>query len=70
MSSLSDIDVSEAVEVENTTTAGVTNQTSTNGNMTEVELWSIQGNPYYSDYIYGCMSVEGNTVDDWESATD
>jgi hypothetical protein len=29
-----------------------------------------QGNPYYSGFIFGCMSVEGNTMDVCESATD
>jgi hypothetical protein len=29
-----------------------------------------QGNPYYSGFVYGCMSVTGNTMDDCESATD
>jgi hypothetical protein len=29
-----------------------------------------QGNPYYSGFIYGCMSVEGNTMNDCETATD
>jgi hypothetical protein len=29
-----------------------------------------QGNPYYSGFIFGCMSVEGNTMDDCETATD
>ena len=29
-----------------------------------------QGNPYYSGFIYGCMSVVGNTMDDCETATD
>jgi hypothetical protein len=29
-----------------------------------------QGNPYYSGFIYGCMSVQGNTMDGCESATD
>jgi hypothetical protein len=29
-----------------------------------------QGNPYYTGFIYGCMSVEGNTMDDCESSTD
>jgi hypothetical protein len=29
-----------------------------------------QGNPYYTGFIYGCISVEGNTMDDCESSTD
>jgi hypothetical protein len=29
-----------------------------------------QGNPYYTGFIDGCMSVEGNTLDVCESATD
>lgn len=29
-----------------------------------------QGNPYYTGFIYGCMSVGGNTMDDCESSTD
>ncbi len=29
-----------------------------------------QGNPYYSGFVYGCVSVVGNTMDDCESATD
>jgi hypothetical protein len=29
-----------------------------------------QGNPYYSGFIYGCMSVQNNTMDDCETATD
>ena len=29
-----------------------------------------QGNPYYTGFIYGCMSVVGNTMDDCESSTD
>jgi hypothetical protein len=29
-----------------------------------------QGNPYYSGFIYGCMSVAGNTMNDCETATD
>lgn len=29
-----------------------------------------QGNPYYSGFVYGCMSVVGNTMDACESATD
>jgi DNA-binding transcriptional regulator LsrR (DeoR family) len=29
-----------------------------------------QGNPYYTSLIDGCMSVEGNTLDVCESATD
>jgi hypothetical protein len=29
-----------------------------------------QGNPYYTGFIYGCMSVEGNTIDDCELSTD
>ena len=27
-----------------------------------------QGNPYYSGFIYGCMSVQNNTMDDCETA--
>jgi hypothetical protein len=29
-----------------------------------------QGNPYYTGFIDGCMSVQGNTLDICESATD
>ena len=29
-----------------------------------------QGNPYYRGFTNGCMSVEGNTMDVCESATD
>ena len=29
-----------------------------------------QGNPYYTGFIDGCISVEGNTMDVCESATD
>ncbi|MFY9965979.1 MAG: hypothetical protein WAK50_09600 [Nitrososphaeraceae archaeon] len=29
-----------------------------------------QGNPYYSGFIYECMSVQSNTMDGCESATD
>jgi len=29
-----------------------------------------QGNPYYSGFIYGCMSVQGNTMNGCESAID
>jgi hypothetical protein len=29
-----------------------------------------QGNPYYTGFIGGCMSVKGNTMDVCESATD
>jgi hypothetical protein len=29
-----------------------------------------QGNPYYTGFIDGCMSIQGNTIDVCESATD
>ena len=34
------------------------------------ELYEMCGDTYYDAYIDGCMSVEGNTRDDCESATD
>ncbi|MGA7370087.1 MAG: hypothetical protein WBX01_13235 [Nitrososphaeraceae archaeon] len=36
------LDLDEAVEAENATMTGATNQTTTNGNMTEVEFLSMQ----------------------------
>jgi hypothetical protein len=37
-----DIDIDEAVEAENTTMAGATNQTTTNGNITDIQFLAIQ----------------------------
>jgi hypothetical protein len=34
------------------------------------ELYEMCGDTYYNAYIKGCMSVEGNTRDVCESATD
>lgn len=34
------------------------------------ELYEMCGDTYYDAYIEGCMSVEGNTRDVCESATD
>jgi hypothetical protein len=34
------------------------------------ELYGMCGDPYYQGFIEGCMSVEGNTRDVCESATD
>jgi hypothetical protein len=39
---MADLDVEEAVETGNASTAGTTNQTETNGNMTDVQFLSIQ----------------------------
>jgi hypothetical protein len=34
------------------------------------QFTDYQGNPYYSGFVYGCMSITGNTLDGCESATD
>lgn len=34
------------------------------------ELYEMCGDTYYDAYVEGCMSVEGNTRDTCESATD
>ena len=34
------------------------------------ELYDMCGDTYYDAFIEGCMSVEGNTRDDCEQATD
>ena len=39
--------------------------TGNQGNFTDA-----QGSPYYSGFINGCMSVEGNTIEVCESAPD
>ena len=34
------------------------------------ELYEMCGDTYYDSFIEGCMSVEGNTRDECEQATD
>jgi hypothetical protein len=47
-SQITDLALEEAVEAENATIAGTTNQTTTNGNMTDVEFLSIKSSIWFT----------------------